>query len=418
MKADFISALKAEVAPAFGCTEPTSVALATAHCKALLNQACTSIEVEVSTHLYKNAMGVFVPGTGMKGLVAAAAAGWVAGDKEAGLEVLHQVNDKHLSEILELHSSGLIQLTYCDQDDVLFTRVKATSLKQSCEITIEHTHTGITNKTLNGEIIYSAPPEKAISSSDFSNENWSLNQLLEFINGAPTEELEFIREAEILNRRLSEEGLKKEYGAAVGRTLQLQQQKGWLSDDLLNRVVRVSAAASDARMGGAPVAAMSNSGSGNQGIAATLPVSVAADWLKATDERRLRALALSHLIAIYCKQSQPKLSALCAVTTAAMGSAAAISWLLGASPEQVHASINNMAGDVSGMLCDGANAGCALKISSATASAVKAALMAQEECSVTGEGIVAQDADTSIANIGRLSREGLGEADRIVLTML
>ena len=183
MNAEFINALKAEVAPAFGCTEPTSVALATAHCKSLLNdETCTSIEVVVSTHLYKNAMGVYVPGTSIKGLVAAAAAGWVAGDKDAGLEVLHRVTAECLPEIVKLHDSGMIQLRYCEQDDVLYTRVTVSTQTQCCEVTIEHTHTGITSKIVNGKMVLSEPPQCAVSSSDYGNGQWSLNQLLNFIN--------------------------------------------------------------------------------------------------------------------------------------------------------------------------------------------------------------------------------------------
>lgn len=439
MNAEFIAALKTEVVPALGCTEPTTVALATAHCKSLLDEPCCLIEVEVSTHLYKNAMGVFVPGTRLKGLVAAAAAGWIAGDEQAGLEVLHKVTDNDLAAIHQLHDSGKISVSYSEQDDVLYTRVIAISQHQHCEVTIEHTHTGVTRKILNGKTLYNKDTynkdthnnkqkhkkhkqdthNKAFyQDTHTKSANWSLNHLLEFIDTVSIEALSFMQDSEALNLRLSEEGLRQDYGAAVGRTLQSQQQKGWLADDLLNRAVRISAAASDARMGGAPFAAMSNSGSGNQGIAATLPVSVAADWLNVTDEQRIRALALSHLVAIYCKQSQPKLSALCAVTTASMGASAAICWLLGGTKTQIHTSINNMVGDVCGILCDGANAGCALKVSTTTASAVKAALLAIDDHSVTGEGIVAADADSSIANVGRISRDGLGETDRIVVTML
>lgn len=417
MKNAFIAALKSEVLPAFGCTEPTTVALATTVCRDLLSEPCQSINIEVSTHLYKNAMGVYVPGTGLKGLVAAAAAGWVAGDKAAGLQVLHKVDSQSSSTIRELHDSGLIRLHYSEREDVLFTRVRVTTESQSAEVTIEHTHTGISKTLLNGNVLFEAnTPTTCYSSKQHCN--WSLNEIFEFIAGEPIENLVFIQQAETVNRKLSDEGLHNTYGAAVGRTIKAQYKKGWIADDMLNRAALVTAAASDARMGGASLAAMSNSGSGNQGITATLPVSVVADWLGVTDEQRIRALALSHLVAIYCKQSQYKLSALCAVTTAAMGAAAAICWLLGGTARQLHTSINNMVADVSGMLCDGANAGCALKVSTSTSSAVKAALLAVENQSLSGQGIVAQNADLSIANIGKLSREGLNEADRLVVTML
>jgi len=416
MSVDYLAALKREVVPALGCTEPTTVALAAAQCRGLLSSSCQRIEVQVSASLYKNAKGVYVPGTGRKGLEVAAAAGWVAGEPDAGLLVLASLGEQHQAVINTLTSQNRIRVSYQECDDPLYTRVCVVAGADSCEVVIECEHTRITQKWLNGECIYSAPvaarPQRDVAAS------WSLNQILEFVAQVPLTELMFLQQGVQLNSRLSREGLEQSYGAAVGRTLQQQQQDGWLADDLINRVTIQAAAASDARMGGAPFAAMSNSGSGNQGIAATMPVVVVADWLQASAGQRLRALALSHLIAIYCKRSQPKLSALCAASTAAMGAAAAITWLMDGDERQIHSALCNMTSDISGILCDGANAGCAMKVSTSVCSATRSALLAIADSSLVGEGIAANDADQAVANLGRFSQQALKQADPIIISML
>lgn len=417
MQHEFLRALNAKLSPALGCTEPVSVALAAAHCRRLMTGVIRSIAVEVSPLLFKNAMGVYVPGTGQKGLKVAAAAGWIAGDSRLGLEVLSPFSNDDMHPLQAMLDANRISLSYHDTGNVLYCRVLATTESQTCEVIIGGSHTHIVQVKLDNHIIeHNAwqPPhaEQAETSA------WSLNHILDFIESAPLADLSVVDDAERLNVKLSEEGLTRRYGAAVGQTLRSQQMQGLVGTDLVSQIMLRSAAASDARMGGAPYAAMSNSGSGNQGIAATLPVVVTADWINAKPAKRTRALALSHLVAIYSKQQQPVLSALCAASTAAMGASAAITWLLGGDEKQIHAALCNMTSDVSGILCDGANVGCAMKVSTSVSSAAKSALLALAERSLAGEGIAAQDADASIANLGRLSQGALKEADPIIISML
>lgn len=234
----------------------------------------------------------------------------------------------------------------------------------------------------------------------------------------PLKQIAFLAEAAQLNQALADEGLRG-YGMQIGRILTQQIERRLLADDLMTLAMRLTSAASDARMDGAMLPAMSNSGSGNQGIAATMPVVAAARFLQVSDEQLLRALAMSHLLAIHIKTYQNKLSALCAASTAAMGAGAAITWLLGGDLARIRLCINNMIGDVAGIICDGAGSACSMKVSTSASAAVKAALLAANGLGVPArEGIVEADAEQTIANLGHLSREGMRQTDEEIIQIM
>jgi len=233
------------------------------------------------------------------------------------------------------------------------------------------------------------------------------------------DKIRFIQRAAELNSALSQEGLRVDYGLHIGRTLQKQIGRGLISDDLLNRIVIETTAASDARMGGANLPAMSNSGSGNQGITATMPVVVVARHINASEEQLIRALFLSHLMAIYIHSKLPKLSALCAVTTAAMGSCAGVAWLLTESFDAISMAISSMIGDISGIICDGAANSCAMKVSTSVTSSYKSILMALDNTQVTGnEGIVEHQIDRSINNLCAIASRSMQYTDRQVIEIM
>ncbi len=243
--------------------------------------------------------------------------------------------------------------------------------------------------------------------------------IYDFAMNADLEDIRFIEQAKVLNTELSEEGLTGNYGLKIGATFRKNEERGLLSGGLLTEVLVRTSAASDARMDGAMKPAMSNSGSGNQGIAATMPVVAAAEFLQATEEQTIRALMLSHLMAIYIKSYQNKLSALCGATTASMGSAAGITYLLGGDFEQISASICSMIGDIAGIICDGAKTSCAMKVSSSAGTAVKSALMAIDGIRVTGnEGIVANSVDQSIINLSALANGSMTQTDVQILDIM
>lgn len=250
-------------------------------------------------------------------------------------------------------------------------------------------------------------------------ELFTLAQVVEFAAQAPFKEIDFILESARLNSALSREGLQTSYGLHIGMTLEKQKQRGLLSKDLLTDILIRTSAASDARMGGSQLPAMSNSGSGNQGIAATMPVVVVAEHLDCSEEQLARALMLSHLTAIYIHYQLPPLSALCAATTAAMGAAAGISWLIDGRYQTIALAIGSMIGDVSGMICDGASNSCAMKVSTSAASAWKAVLMALDNTGVTGnEGIVANDVEQSIRNLCALARGAMQQTDHQIIEIM
>ncbi|GGZ04149.1 serine dehydratase subunit alpha family protein [Shewanella fodinae] len=418
----FINTVKAEVIPALGCTEPVAVGLAAAIARSKLQGAPESIQAEVSPNLMKNGMGVRVPGTGMTGLAIAAAAGAIGGDADAGLEVFHTLNDAKVNTAKTLIEKGKVKITVADTSRALFAKVTLFAQQRWVRVTIADTHTNVVAIEENG--ITTFRQQQPSSTAPDSNmpklpSQTTVQDIYQFITEVPLQRLAFIERAKQLNEALSQEGLNADYGLQVGATLQRHVARGLLSGGLLTDVISRSAAASDARMGGAMLPAMSNSGSGNQGIAATMPVVVAAEYLQSSHEQLLRALMLSHLLAIYIKQHQHKLSALCAVTTAAMGSAAGITYLLGGDYQQISYAVSSMIGDVAGVICDGAKNACAMKVSSSAGSAVKSSLMAIDNIHVTGqEGIVADDVDSSIRNLSALANGAMSHTDQQILDIM
>ncbi|MDB6984223.1 serine dehydratase subunit alpha family protein [Escherichia coli] len=364
----YILAVQEEVKPALGCTEPISLALAAAVAAAELEGPVERVEAWVSPNLMKNGLGVTVPGTGMVGLPIAAALGALGGNANAGLEVLKDAT--------------------AQANGVVFTQ-------QAC--------------VTEGE---QESPLTVLSRT-------TLAEILKFVNEVPFAAIRFILDSAKLNCALSQEGLSGKWGLHIGATLEKQCARGLLAKDLSSSIVIRTSAASDARMGGATLPAMSNSGSGNQGITATMPVVVVAEHFGADDERLARALMLSHLSAIYIHNQLPRLSALCAATTAAMGAAAGMAWLVDGRYETISMAISSMIGDVSGMICDGASNSCAMKVSTSASAAWKAVLMALDDTAVTGnEGIVAHDVEQSIANLCALASHSMQQTDRQIIEIM
>lgn len=423
----FIDVVKRDVVPALGCTEPVSVALAAAIAVNKLNinhQDITAINVFVSANLMKNGMGVTVPGTGMVGLEIAAAAGAVAGDSHAQLEVLKNLTADNVAEAKTMLDKKMVTVSVANVSNILYSKVTILSTHHSASVTIADSHTHILAIEEDGITTYIADPQntshatkQTIKSNPFIDA--CAQDIFDFATQAPLADIEFIKQAYQLNNDLSIEGLQGNYGLQVGATFQRSVERGLLAGGLLTDVLLRTAAASDARMGGAMKPAMSNSGSGNQGIAATMPVVVVAEFIKANDEQLIRALMLSHLMAIYIKSYQNKLSALCGATTASMGAVAGMTWLLGGNIKQISAAINSMIGDIAGMICDGAKTSCAMKVSSSAGSAVKSALMALDGIGVTGnEGIVAHDVDSTIRNLSALANGSMTQTDVQILDIM
>ncbi len=420
---DFIRIVKKEVKPALGCTEPVSLALAAAVAASELKGKVEHIEAWVSPNLMKNAMAVTVPGTGMTGLPVAVALGALTGDHQAGLEVLKGLTTTALSEAKSMITAGKVKLRMergCNE--VIYSCVRVYCGDSWASATIAGEHTNVVRIETNDGVIFDKQADLVRDDENTSLSVLSkvtLSDIFRFINNVPLDAIRFILDAAKLNGELSREGLRNSWGLHIGKTLKKQCENGLLANDISTEIIVRTSAASDARMGGAALPAMSNSGSGNQGITATIPVIVIAEHVKADEERLARALMLSHLGAIYIHNQLPRLSALCAATTAAMGAAAGMAWLIDDRYEILTMTINSMIGDISGIICDGASNSCAMKVSTSVSAAWKAVLMALDNSSVSGtDGIVSFDIEKSIANLCSLACHAMQITDKQIIEIM
>jgi L-cysteine desulfidase len=417
---EMIKAVRHEVVPAIGCTEPVSLALAAAIASETLALPVYAIEARVSANMMKNGMGVIVPGTGTAGLLIAAAVGAIGGDPDGKLEVLKDITPGQVAEAKEMVADGKVTISVADVDHVLYSEVRVLHGTSSARVCIADTHTNVIRIEKNGKAIFKAAPQQSNDRQKaYSLTGIRAQDIFEFAAQAPIDSISFIEEAAKMNDALAETGMQQVYGLQIGRVLQKQICEKQLDQSLLLQMAACTAAASDARMGGASQAAMTNSGSGNQGITATVPVTVAAKYLRADRETTIRALMISHMMAIYIHSKLPKLSALCAASTAAMGAAAGIAYLYTKDFKTVCMAISSMIGDIPGIICDGAAHSCSMKVTTSVMAAYKAVLMALQNIRVTGEeGIVSDDIDDSIDNIGTLACQGMAETDKQILAIM
>lgn len=416
----FIKAVKKEVVPALGCTEPISLAFAAAVAAEKLGKPVEYIKAKVSGNLMKNGMGVTVPGTGTTGLIIAAAVGALGGDPDAKLEVLKGLTSEQVEAAKIMIAENKVELSVAEVPNALYSEATVFNGQDSVRVCIADEHTNIVQIEINGKTVFESKNDTETSDTDgYSLAGVKALDIYKFAMQVPLAEIAFIKEAAVMNESLSKIGMSGKYGLKIGATMNRNIKTGLMDDSLLTKILMRTAAASDARMGGASLPAMTNSGSGNQGIAATMPVVVVAEHIKANDEALTRALILSHMMAIYIHDKLPKLSAFCAVTTASMGAAAGMALLLKTDYQSVSMAISNMIGDVAGMICDGASNSCAMKVSTSAAAAYKAVLMALDGTRVTGsEGIVDADVDQSISNLGQLASLGMVQTDGQILEIM
>ena len=421
---DFIALIKQEVVPALGCTEPAAVALAAAKAAETLGNRPEEIEVFLSQNVLKNGMSVGIPGTGLYGLEIATAVGALGGKSEYGLEVLKGLTPEKLEAGKALLASNAVKVRHKEVPDVLYIEVLVRNGDENARVIIQKRHDSITLIEKNGEVIFNA----AAAADDETAEENQLNKVLEnlkekevwdFALNAPLESIDFIMEAVELNKKISEEGLKGNYGLKVGKSIDENISKGLLQADLSNEAVKRTASGADARMAGSDLPVMSNSGSGNQGITATMPVVVVAELLNSSSEQLIRALILSHLTSIHMKSKMDRLSPLCGASVAATGASCGVVYLLGGAYEHVEYAIKNMVGNVAGMVCDGAKTSCALKIASCVSAGIQGALLAINSIGVSDiEGLVEEDIERTINNLGKLGSSGMAETDKIILSIM
>ncbi|MFM5369274.1 serine dehydratase subunit alpha family protein [Aeromonas veronii] len=420
----YLQIIQQVVKPALGCTEPIAAAYAAAVATQQLGCEPGRLEVAVSDNLYKNSMGVYVPGTGKIGLAIAAAAGAIGGNADAGLEVLATIQPAQVDRAQQLIDAGKVQVSRTAAPEFIFCRVTVYGTddkgeEHSAEVTLCGGHTRIVEQRRDGEVTFTADQSQGgATGSICDGVDISIAAIYEFATRVEFEQIRFILKASELNGKLSAEGMNNPYGLEIGRTMQQNINAGLIGEDVMNRIVMMTAAASDARMGGATLPAMSNFGSGNQGIAATIPVMVIAERFAASEEQLARALIMSHLGAIYIKSHYPPLSAFCGNTVTSAAASMAMVYLAGGSFEQSCFAIQNVLSDSAGMVCDGAKASCAMKVSTSSGAAVRGFLMALNSHSVSGQGIVAGNVDQTIRNVGQMVKEGMSATDSTIIDIM
>lgn len=414
-----IALVKSEVVPAVGCTEPIAVALCVAKAKETLGCLPEKITAYLSANILKNAMGVGIPGTGMIGLPIAIALGASVGKSEYELEVLKDVTPEAVEAGKHYISEKRINVQLkADAPSKLYIEIVVEAEGHKAVAVINGGHKDFVKVQKDEEILF----ERAASTTNEADadDDWlTLEKVYEFATTAPLSEIDFINQARELNEKAAAESLLGNYGHSLGKALSRPLGRGIMGDTIFSHILSSTACACDARMAGAMIPVMSNSGSGNQGICATLPVVKFAEENHNTEEELTRALMLSHLTAIYVKQSLGKLSALCGCVVASTGSSCGITYLMGGTYEQTTYAVKNMIANLTGMICDGAKPSCALKLASGVSTAVLSAMLAiQGECVTSVEGIIDDSVDKSIHNLTKIGKDAMDETDRCVLDIM
>ena len=410
-----IAMVHREVVPAIGCTEPMCFVLNEAAATEKLGCRPDKIEALLSPNILKNAMGVGIPGTGMLGLPIAIALGALIGKSDYQLEVLKDLTP----EMLEVGKQYIAEnrITIKQKEGIsekLYVEIICTSGDKQASAVIAGGHTRFVEESLTPN-----PSPKGEGNIKSDDVTLNLRLVYDFATSAPLEEISFIMEARTYNMNAAREALKGNYGHNLGKSIERPLSKGIFGDSIYCHIISRTASACDARMGGAMIPVMSNSGSGNQGICATNPVCVYAKENENTEEELIRALMLSHLTAIYIKQSLGRLSALCGCVVASIGSSCGITYLMGGDYNRICASVKNMVANLTGMICDGAKPSCSLKITSGVSTALLSALLAMEgKCVTSSEGIVDDDVDKSIHNLTSIGADAMTKTDEMILNIM
>ncbi len=418
-KKKILKLIHQEVVPAIGCTEPVAVSLAVAKATEVLGQLPENINVYLSANVLKNAMGVGIPGTGMIGLPIAIALGALVGKSEYQLEVLKDMSQDSVEAGKKMIDEKRINVSLKDDiEDKLYIEAVCAAGNNESRVIIRHQHTNICFVELNGAVLIDKQ-QNSEEESDEESINLTLKKVYDFAMEMPLDEIRFILESGEMNKNAAVESFKHDFGHALGKTLVGKYEKQIMGEGVLSKMLSYTSAACDARMAGAMIPVMSNSGSGNQGLTTTLPVVIYAEETNQPEEKLIRALMLSNLTVIYIKQNLGRLSALCGCVVASTGSSCGITYLMGGGYQEVTYAVKNMIANLTGMICDGAKPSCALKVTSGVSTAVFAAMMAMEGKTVTSvEGIIDEDVDQSIRNLTTIGKEGMNETDRLILQIM
>ena len=419
MRELYLRTLKKEVVPSEGCTEPIAIAYAASIAAEHLKGEIKEVNIYLSKNVIKNALGVGIPGTGGVGIEIAAALGISIQKSYKKLTILSNFTEDELKKAKEIVDKNIINIKQKNTNKALYIEVELLSETSKSKVIIEDTHTNVTLIECDDEIIMDNNSEV----SEDLEEDYKLFKIADIYNYAKEadfDDIKFILESAKMNEKVSEEGLKGDYGLQVGSKIIEKGNFNLFSNDASNKIIAASAAASDARMDGCAMPIMTTAGSGNQGIACSIPVAQTARLLDKSEEELARALVLSNLVTIRIKKHMGRLSPLCGAGIAgATGASCGITYLLGGDLENINYCINNMISDLSGMICDGAKETCALKIATGTNAAIQCANLAINGISATAnDGIVAKDVEETIESIETLIQNGFKNVDDTILNIM
>lgn len=425
IQSKLVNILRAEVKPALGCTEPVAVALACAKANELLGEEIKKCTIGLSPNVYKNGMCVGIPGTDRLGLKISAAMGLIGGKSENGLRVLETLTTEDVKVAENYMDNNNIDISPIDTEEKVYIEVVLEGENNKAKVVIRTKHDNIVFASKNDEVLLEEVVEEVAATTNTQpKENIldtiTIKEIVEAIESVDFEEIEFLLEGIAMNEEIANYGLNEKVGVGVGYGMKKSMEEGLLSDDLMNYTMMITAAASDARMAGVKLPVMSSNGSGNHGITAILPIVAYNKKFPQTDDRLARSLAISHLLTAYVKNYTGRLSAVCGCGVAAsIGATSGLSWLMDLGIEQVEGAIENMVANLSGMICDGAKAGCALKLASAASAAVQSAIIAKQNCIVPPmNGIVGNRVEQSIQNLGRVSDKGMTTTDKVIISVM
>ncbi len=423
--------LKIQVAPALGCTEPVAIALGAAAAVSLLpEKQIDAIEIWVDPNIYKNGLAVSIPGTGgLSGLDMASAVGALGGDAALRLEVLDSVDGPAILAAQKMVKAGRVKVNLLRDQVGLFIKTIVKGCGHSAESVITGLHDNIVSLSLDGRTMTDHVLLPKAGSGDGKDrladlEAWlkglSLEQLLELLDDLDDEDLQFLESGVQVNMRLADYGLKHGPGLGVGRTMERLVRQGLIKRDMITAARILASSAADARMSGVKLPAMSSAGSGNHGLTAILPIVAVETFITVDHRTTLEAIGLSHIITAYVKAYTGRLSAICGCSVAAgAGATAGVTYLMGGTKLHIAGAIKNLTEDLAGVICDGAKGGCALKLATASGTAVQAALFSLQGVNVSAtDGIIGRSSEDTMKNIGTLTTQGMIETDRTILNIM
>lgn len=418
MRREFIEVLHKELVPAEGCTEPIAVALAVAKSLEILEGKPESIEISLSTNVIKNALGVGIPGTGKVGINIAVALGAIIRDSKRELEILSGFSSDDLEKANEIINNSIIKIKQKNTEEKLYIEVCSKTNKEISKVIVIGDHTNFVLIEKNGEILLKK--EDKIDKEAKEEVELSLEDIYNFSREVPFEDIKFLLKSVEMNRKVSDEGLNGKYGLQVGSKMIQKEKHNLFTNNIAERIIAVTAAASDARMDGCTMPIMTTAGSGNQGIVCSMPVAEVCEILGKSDEEKARALAISNLVTIHIKKYMGRLSPLCGAGIAgSTGASCGITYLLGGDLKNIGFAVNNMISDVAGIICDGAKSTCALKIATGVNAALQCANLAMNGITPSSkDGIINDDVEKTIKSIEKLVKDGLTNADNTILDIM